>query len=133
MSNQNISQPKPQCCGIFNIISLKKDVYLCLSCVFVYILLRSAVSCFIFNFECFCEILYVAYSAVDVCLCLVLYIVYIFGNKVGIFVHTHSLLSREIVRKSIIMSCLLPEMYTFVHFCASLLSNEMHKKPHFLF
>ena len=24
-------------------------------------------------------------------------------------------------------------MYTFVHFCASLLSNEMHKKPHFLF
>ena len=29
---------------------------------------------------------------------------------------------------------LIPEMYTFVHFCASLLnSNEMHKKPHFLF
>ena len=22
-------------------------------------------------------------------------------------------------------------MYTFVHFCASLLSNEMHKKSHF--
>ena len=28
---------------------------------------------------------------------------------------------------------LIPEMYTFVHFCASLLSNEMHKKSHFLF
>ena len=28
---------------------------------------------------------------------------------------------------------LIPEMYTFVHFCVSLLSNEMHKKPHFLF
>ena len=28
---------------------------------------------------------------------------------------------------------LIPEMYTFVHFCASLLSIEMHKKPHFLF
>ena len=27
----------------------------------------------------------------------------------------------------------IPEMCTFVHFCASLLSNEMHKKPHFLF
>ena len=27
---------------------------------------------------------------------------------------------------------LIPEMYTFVHFCTSLLSNEMHKKPHFL-
>ena len=28
---------------------------------------------------------------------------------------------------------LIPEMYTFVHFCANLLSNEMHKKSHFLF
>ena len=28
---------------------------------------------------------------------------------------------------------LILEMYTFVHFCASLLSNEMHKKPHFFF
>ena len=28
---------------------------------------------------------------------------------------------------------LIPEMYTFVHFCARLLSNEIHKKPHFLF
>ena len=28
---------------------------------------------------------------------------------------------------------LIPEMYTFVHFCASLLSNEIHKKPHFPF
>ena len=28
---------------------------------------------------------------------------------------------------------LIPEMYTFVHFCASLLSNEIHKKPHLLF
>ena len=28
---------------------------------------------------------------------------------------------------------LIPEMYTFVHFCASRLSKETHKKPHFLF
>ena len=28
---------------------------------------------------------------------------------------------------------LIPEMYTFVHFCANLLRNEMHKKSHFLF
>ena len=28
---------------------------------------------------------------------------------------------------------LIPEMYTSVHFCASLLSKETHKKPHFLF
>ena len=27
---------------------------------------------------------------------------------------------------------LIPEVYTFVHFCASLLSKEMHKKSHFL-
>ena len=31
------------------------------------------------------------------------------------------------------LAFLIPEMYTFVHFCASLLSNEMHKKPHFFF
>ena len=28
---------------------------------------------------------------------------------------------------------LIPEMYTFVHFCANRLRNEMHKKSHFLF
>ena len=33
----------------------------------------------------------------------------------------------------ILLVSLIPEMYTFVHFCASLLSKEMHKKPHFLF
>ena len=31
------------------------------------------------------------------------------------------------------LAFLIPEMYTFVHFCASFLSNEMLKKPHFLF
>ena len=28
---------------------------------------------------------------------------------------------------------LIPEMYTFVYICASLLSKEIHKKPHFPF
>ena len=58
---------KPQCCGIFNIISLKKDVYLCChACLFTFycdqLFPVSSLA-----FACFCEFLYVAYSAVDVC------------------------------------------------------------------
>ena len=45
--------------------SVQGDVYLWLSWMFVYILLRSAVICFIWFFWCFCEILYVAYKYVS--------------------------------------------------------------------
>ena len=101
MSNQNISLTKTTMLWDFQEGRISLSVMrVCLH--------FTAISCFLFyllTFACFCEILYVAYSAFDVCFCLVSYIVYIFGNQVGIFVHTHSLLSREIVRKSI-MSCL---------------------------
>ena len=70
----------------FSIISLKKDVYLCLSCVFVYIVLRSAVSCFIFIF---CVLLwnFIRRILSSWRMFLSRIIVYIFGNQVGIFVH----------------------------------------------
>ena len=84
--------------------SRRTYVFVCHGCLFTFYFdqLFPVLS---FTFACFCEILYVAYSAVDVCFCLVSYIVCIFGNQIGIFVHTPSLLSREIVRKSS-MSCL---------------------------
>ena len=110
MNNQNISLTKTSAVG-FSILfrSRRTYIFVCHGCLFTFYFdqLFPVLS---FTFACFCEILYVAYSAVDVCFCLVSYIVYIFGNQVGIFVHTHSLLSREIVRKSS-MSCLHFRIY----------------------
>ena len=49
------------------------------------------------------------------------------------FIENHIILQKSVATIGIHLVFLIPEMYTFVHFCASLLSNEMHKKPHFLF
>ena len=105
MSNQNISLTKTTVLWDFQYISLKKDVYLCLSCVFVYILLRSAVSCFTFNF---CVLLWNfirrILSSWRMFLSRIIHCLH-FRQPGRHFVHPHSLLSREIIRKSI-MSCL---------------------------
>ena len=49
------------------------------------------------------------------------------------FLENCMILQTSVATNEFICFFLIPEMYTFVHFCASLLSNEMHKKPHFLF
>ena len=105
MSNQNISLTKTTVLWDFQYISLKEDVYLCLPCVFVYILLQSAVSCFTFNF---CMLLWNfirrILSSWRMFLCRIIHCLH-FRQPGRHFVHAHSLLSREIIRKSI-MSCL---------------------------
>ena len=58
-------------------------------------------------------------------------------NSMVTMVTDEFLENRIILQKSVatigFIWLFFPEMYTLVHFCASLLSNEMHKKPHFLF
>ena len=49
------------------------------------------------------------------------------------FLENHIILQKIYGHHWIHLVFLIPEMYTFVHFCASLLSNEIHKKPHFPF
>ena len=49
------------------------------------------------------------------------------------FLENCIILQKSVATIGFICFFLIPEMYTFVHFCASLLSNEIHKKPHFPF
>ena len=49
------------------------------------------------------------------------------------FLENRTILQKSMATIGFICFFLIPEMYTFVHFCANLLSNEMHKKSHFLF
>ena len=49
------------------------------------------------------------------------------------FLENRIILQKSVATIGFIWFFLIPEMYTFVHFCASLLSNEIQKKPHFPF
>ena len=49
------------------------------------------------------------------------------------FLENCIILQKSVATNWIHLVFLIPEMYTFVHFCASLLSNEMHNKSHFPF
>ena len=49
------------------------------------------------------------------------------------FLENRIILQKSVGHHWIHLVFLIPEKYTFVHFCASLLSNEIHKKPHFPF
>ena len=74
-------KPKPQCCGIFNIFRSRRTyIFVCHACLFTFYC-DQLFPVLPFNFACFCEILYVAYSAVDVCFYLVSYIVYISATR----------------------------------------------------
>ena len=49
------------------------------------------------------------------------------------FLENRIILQKSVATIEFICFFLIPEMYAFVHFCASLLGKETHKKPHFLF